>query len=86
MKQQNKNKNYKYNSQWQYVILRKPEVNQLLDRLCQIQSMMFEKILWEDQGWTDSTLFYSGSDLASKFRGGYFSNIWQSSLIMGSLL
>jgi len=28
----------------------------------------------------------SGADPASKFRGGNFSNIWQSSLITGSLL
>jgi len=33
--------------------------------------------------WDDT---HSGVDPVSKFRGGDFSNIWQSSLITGSLL
>jgi len=33
-----------------------------------------------------TTKLHTGGDPASKFRWGDFSNIWESSLIMGSLL
>jgi len=49
------------------------------------KSQQYTFLVWNQKNFF-APFCRAGADKASKFRGGDFSNIWQSSLIMVSLL